>query len=670
MATTKQFVFVEALTNIHLSNSYPYEINNRDISPQAAGPGGSWTAIGSTSPSGASADLYRKTVSNSSGNSETLTFPWGDALTSSILIEKNGMSATKCRAEFTNGHVFNSGNVFYGVYGFGNPGYFPVTYDFEVIQEVSGSDVTSTFQVNDQLGFSYSSPNNADWPSTVNTFVLHDDHIIQGSDVTGGAKNTLSSLESKSRIGSYNTPGNFSNYVFQFNPSLRFDIQLSWEGNLITIDASDSSHTLPAFNVVSSISADAGILQVGSADLTSNVSITEDSVNIKDAGQIDSPAAFTFTSLAGLVFNQATTITTISNCIPSIANLRFADSAISSAFTFEDVAIAINAGSIINPTFTATTQGNIKTDITGDYAWNSLSNNPFVDSGYVKGGYTDDAEYEWDDLLSADGSADATWDTWTYGTWLGDETGWDDWPNGAWASPFTFESTFTQADTPTLFKLGGVFGVSTAFAITEDVALKEAAEADLTAAFAFEGTSSGVISADANLIAAFTTTVSDVDYLENITSDELDTFSCTFSTSFIGNVKTNTSANISGALGFAVSDTVIYGALSTPPSTFTTNFAGVLKHDSSSTLLASLAQSVIARLNVPADFFNTFFVPQETRVIVIPEEQRQYTVSAESRLNNINTETRVHKVEQETRSYKLPYVPITNRFITPKTRSK
>ena len=54
---------------------------------------------------------------------------------------------------------------------------------------------------------------------------------------------------------------------------------------------------------------------------------------------------------------MATTITTISNCIPSIANLRFADSAISSAFTFEDVAIAINAGSIINPTFTANVLG-------------------------------------------------------------------------------------------------------------------------------------------------------------------------------------------------------------------------------------------------------------------------------------------------------------------------
>ena len=107
MATTKQFVFAEALTNIHLSISYPYEINNRDISPTAAGPGGAWTAIGSTSPGGASDDNYRKIVSNSSGNSETLTFPWGDALTSSILTEKNGMSATKCRAEFTNGHIFN-----------------------------------------------------------------------------------------------------------------------------------------------------------------------------------------------------------------------------------------------------------------------------------------------------------------------------------------------------------------------------------------------------------------------------------------------------------------------------------------------------------------------------------------------------------------------------------
>lgn len=443
----------------------------------------------------------------------------------------------------------------------------------------------------------------------------------------------------------------------------------SWEADKITIDGSDSSHTLPSFNVAATLSADATFNYSCEADVASSFTIDDASVNIKQAGTIATSTTSSFTATGALIYNPTNIITSTANVTASIANLRFAAATIDTAFTVDDVAVSINSGSTIAGAFATTTQGNIISDITGDYTWNSLSNNPFVNSGYVKGGYTDDAEYEWDDLLSTDGSTDATWDTWTYGTWLGDETNWDNWPRDAWSAPHSFDISFTQTQTH-LLKVGGTLGAATVFSITEDVAFLKATSANLTTDFTIDATASGVIDVSINMPSAFTAAVSDVDYLENITSDELDAFSCTFSASFIGNVKSDTSANIDGALAFAVSDSIIYGAISTPPSTFTTNFAGVLKYDTSPTLLASLAQSVIARLNVPADFFNTFFVPQETRVIVIPEEQRQYTVSAESRLNNINTETRVHKVEQETRNYKLPYVPITNRFITPKTRSK
>lgn len=443
----------------------------------------------------------------------------------------------------------------------------------------------------------------------------------------------------------------------------------SWEADKITIDGSDSSHTLPTFGVAATVTADGTFNYSCEADLSSAFSVDDASVNIKQAGTIATATTTSFTASAALIYNPTTNITSTSDVVASIANLRFADAAISSAFTVDNIAVSINANSSLPAEFTTTTQGNIISDITGDYTWNSLSNNPFVNSGYVKGGYTDDAEYEWDDLLSADGSADATWDTWTYGTWLGDETGWDNWPNGAWSAPHSFAIEFTQTNVQVL-KLGGILGASTAFTITENVALREAAVANLTSAFTVSGTASGVIDVAIDMSSTFTTTVSDVDYLENITSDEIETFSCTSSISVIGNVKSDTTAQIDGALGFAVSDTVIFGALSTPPSTFTIDIDGVVKYDTGAAMLASLAQAVIARLNSPADFFNTFFVPQESRTIVIPEEQRQYTINVETRLNNISAETRVHKVEQETRNYKLPYVPITNEFVIPKTRSK
>ena len=177
----------------------------------------------------------------------------------------------------------------------------------------------------------------------------------------------------------------------------------------------------------------------------------------------------------------------------------------------------------------------MKYDVTGDYTWNSLSNNPFVESGYVKGGYTDDAEYEWDDLLNALGDADATWDTWTYGTWLGDETGWDDWPFDAWNSPLTFANEFTQADTTAIFKDGGTSSLSSAYTITENVALNKAATASLSSAFTISGTGAGVISVSTTLSSAFTLAVLDVDFLENILQSELP-ITAAFTTSFTGSI--------------------------------------------------------------------------------------------------------------------------------------
>lgn len=439
----------------------------------------------------------------------------------------------------------------------------------------------------------------------------------------------------------------------------------SWEGNKISIDASDSSHTLPAFAVAATVTADGTFNYSCEADLTSAFSIDDDSVNIKQAGTIATTTTTSLAATASLLYNPVITATSTTDVVASIANLRFAESNLSSAFTKSitpNYLFHLTEG--LTSAITTTQTGGMIYDVTGDYTWNSLSNNPFVDNGYVKGGYTTDAEYSWDDLTTDD------WENWTYGTWLGDETSWDTWPNDEWFSPFKFETEFTQPNTAPLLLLGGTLGASTAFTFSEDVAFLEASSANLTTAFTVDATASGVIDITVGLSALFSTSVSDIDYIENITADEIETFAAAFTTTITANVKSDTSANIDGALGFVVSDTVIYGGLSTPPSQFTVDFVGNLTHSGVSTLSASLAKTVVAFLNSPADFFNTHKVEQETRALVVPVESRQYIINKETRLNNINAESRVYDVDEETKTYTIPRHKITNVFTTPKTRSK
>ena len=343
--------------------------------------------------------------------------------------------------------------------------------------------------------------------------------------------------------------------------------------------------------------------------------------------------------------------------------------AASSAFTFAVTPTLILAPASIDITSAATTSfdSNMIFDVLGDYTWNQFSNNPFIVTGYVKGGYTNDAEYEWDDLTTD------TWDNWTYGTWLGDEAGWDDWPDNTWERTFGFISNFTQADTPPLLKVGGASAISSAFTITENAALAKAAAASLSSAFTITATSQGLIDVTQDLSSAFTLAVSDVDYKDDVTLSELGTLSAAFTTSFTGSIKyaLDEEIAISSALTFTLATGFVkYDIEDTPASAFTTSFTGSIKYDPSLTLSALASQLSVGSLLTQADPYNIITVDAETRTFVVPAESRSTVVQEENRLNIISSETRLENVLEETRVHKLKIPGLTNIYSTPRVRSE
>lgn len=503
--------------------------------------------------------------------------------------------------------------------------------------------------------------------TTTNDITLSANHNdFTGKTFAADYQNTITDDTSG---GPFQVRVRVSESLFASNSDSNVNIQRQWEALDIVINGSDNDHTLPPLSATTTLTPLGGLLVPGSSSASASSSMSGTAV-VKKIASAGVECAFTSNFTSGLKFiitsTEVSPFAVSADVLGALTPQIFGSASVASAFT-----TTTSTTNILGPTLEMSTsitvptpQGNVISDITGDYTWNSLSNNPFVDSGYVKGGYTTEAEYSWDDLTTDD------WENWTYGTWLGDETSWDTWPNDEWFSPFKFETEFTQPNTVPAFLVGGTLGASTAFTFSEDVAFLKASVAELTTALTFDATASGVIDITVGLSASFSTSVSDVDYLENITADEIETFAAAFTTTITANVKSDTFANIDGALGFVVSDTVIYGALSTPPSAFTTDFIGNLTHSPEIALSASLAKTVVAFLNSPADFFNTHKVEQETRALVVPVESRQYIINKETRLNNINAESRVYDVEQETKTYTIPRHKITNIFTTPKTRSK
>lgn len=656
MSDTKQFVFAETIDDLQQQYSQRYQVTANDITETSTGPGGAWTASGTTLDGG-DATRYDKELTNSSGNSETLTFPWGDAIESSVLTSKNGIPSSRCRVTFSNARIDNNGLVFYGSWTGGSS--FPITYDFTITEEALGSDVLHTISINDQLPTGSGS---RDWPNQAQIFNLRSDHVLQGSAVTGGSKNTLSSLQSTVRVGSYNTSGFFSGWDLVFVPEVRATATRSWEGNLYTIDGVNND-TVSFDPATSSLNCLGGIIQQAEASLACQSSLNEQSKNVRLAeANIQSE---TTADLSGNIkFSITKNLPLEANILASTENLVLASGSLTAVTSFSETS-GFTHGIIESLTANTTADfvGNMIYDITGDYTWDSFNLNSYFVQGYAVADFSlNQGEYSWTFL------ANSTWDAWPTTTWIGDEATWDNWPDDVWETPYGVDSLGDLVATPT-FLIGDTVAYTGTFTITEDTALEEAAEADLDAVFTTSFTASGVIDVDIAMSGAFAPALT-ANIIYDLEEEPI-RITGAFTPVLTANAITDTFADIDVAFTFAVEPTFrpgttaeLYQAQSEVEINPTFRPSGI------AALLAFASTLQVGRLFFQADPYFTIQVLQESRQVVLPFENRQTLVSQETRLNTIGTETGDYLVPQETRSLRLRIPPFKNRFSTPRVRQE
>jgi hypothetical protein len=658
VSDTKQFVFSETIDDLHQQNSQRFQLTANDVTESALGPGGAWTSS-STTLDGGDATRYDKELTNSSGNSESLTFPWGDA-TGGLLTSKNGIPSTRCKVTFSQPSIDNNGKTFFGSWSRRSTGLFPVRYDFTIVEEAEGSDVTHTFSLNDALGYFNDTISSASWPGQANSFNLRNDHVVQGSDVTGGAKNTLASLQSTVRAGSYDTPGNYSGWDVLFIPEFRATATRSWEANLYIIDGLNND-SLDFTTVTSTMSATGSVKLAVPSNLSSTTTINEDSVNVKfGASNLVSTTTFNVTPAFKLGGVGELDVTT--NTLMTTANLALASASLQGTTAMTIVPL-FKPG--VDDTLVATTSTSIsaglKYDITGDYTWDVFNLNTYFEAGFsVDDFVTIEGEYTWNFLASS------SWDDWPVDTWLGNEQSWDNWPNDVWEKDFVLESASSMLLTP-LFKLGDTVSYTGTFTLAELSAFEQAAELDVVSTFTISPTASGVIDVSITITSAMSPSLT-----ANITyslDDSPIAITGAFNTVLTASAITDTFADIDVTSSISITPTFKPSGLLTITAATEFDLSPTFKPAGLAALTAFASTLQVGRLFFQADPFNTIKVDAETRTIVLPVENRQILVMAENRVNIVSAETRAHLVPQETRSLKLKVPPMTNRFSTPRVRS-
>ena len=658
MSDTKQFVFAETIDELHQQYSQRLQLTANDVTETASGPGGAWTSS-STTTSGGDATRYDKELTNSSGNSETLTFPWGNA-TPNLLTSKNGIPNTRCKVTFSQPSIDNNGFINFGSWNLRSGQLFPIRYDFTIVEEAEGSDITHTFSLNDALGYFDQTPSNASWPGQANSFNLRNDHIVQGSAVTGGAKNTLASLQSTVRVGSYNTPGVYNGWDALFIPEFRATATRSWEANLYIIDGVNND-SVDFSDVTATLSCVAGIIHQQPIAITCTTSLAEASAN-KKFGVTSATGSTSVTLTPAFKLGFTKNLQSTTDTVVTTANLALASATLSGSSAF-GIAPTFKPGpaDTLTAVSSATSSAGVIYDITGDYTWDSFNLNTYFETGFsVDDFVTVEGEYTWTFL------ATTAWDDWPVESWLGNEASWDNWPNDLWEKDYVVESAGSMLLSPT-FKLGDTVSYTGSFTVVENTALEEAAEANLVSTFTIDPTASGVI----DVTIAMTSTMSpsltaNISYALNDTPISI---TGAFTPVLTASAITDIFSDIDVAVTLSITPTFKPSGQATITTATEFDLSPTFKPAGLAALTASAGTLTVGRLFFQADPFNTIKINAETRTIVVPVENTQTLVMEENRVNIVSAETRAHLVPQETRSLKLNIPPMTNRFSTPRVRS-
>ena len=589
-----------------------------------------------------------------------------------------GIASTKCRATIVGKYKIQA-QAFSGSTNFNFPHVLPIRiglYDNDRTVTVFTENITiSNFTLNGTRNTAnYYATTYANGGSNLPTYTFN----VRGSATQDGSLNQLDNLAMwvdaekpstsvPNEVGFRGTtliwqPISNSSGVNLDKPFFEGTITRVYEGNKYIIDGLDGDikpSIISSFSISISAARIANI--VGQSTLVSTFTLQEQSASVITGVEKTLQSNFSLSVNANVKHNAIASLSQTIELLGTIANFRFAEAVLSAQHTLTGSAGIIKnlASALTMPTaFTSAFTSNMIYDIANDYIWDDFSIVGYFISGYTARGYAaDSAEYTWEEL-----AADP-WESWTYSTWQGPETGWDQWPEDTWDSGKKLTSQFITTQDADIV-CDSVSQFLSQFFVTENAALAKAAECNITASFAVSAQAVGITFGQCE-----------------ITSES--------SVNLVGSVKFSASATIASALSFSLATSLITNITVTKNSAFSLSATQTVKRIGSASIsttvaltaagvriyrvpliiTSAMAFAVEVRMVTQADPYFTLKVSQEIRTQLVPADLRVYMIDQEKRVNTTATESRVLLVEQENRIYYLPIPPLTNIKTTPYRRS-
>jgi hypothetical protein len=494
-------------------------------------------------------------------------------------------------------------------------------------------------------------------------YITGSDVQTQPADVPAGI-NSFSNVPASRYFESFRISGSGSYSFTVSSPNATFSgtITRRWEGTNHVINGLDGD-TLAPLTVQSTVFTTVRTVYIGEATLSSRFSLQEQSQSVITGVEETLQNNFTLSATAKVEHRATVTLRQETELLGTTFNFRFMEplSLIGNNTVSTAPAVIKNFSTSLILSSNAITdlRAGLIYDIASDYTWDDFSIVGYFVTGYTLRGYAaDSAEYTWADLASD------PWDSYTYSSWQGLETGWDQWPEDLWNSTkrISFDFDFTEAGN---IIASGVSQLLSTSALSDNSAFLKTGSSTVRSEFLCDGSPSG-------LIGGFST----------ITQDSILTG--------LGNYIINNAQNIEGAFDATLLANYIAKFLWSVRSDFSltvnprfkpsgvTNAQCIAVVDALANYKINNPQNIdsafdpifTARIFFTTDPYQIYRVLQETRQIFVDAESRGIEIAEEIRLNSIPAENRDWLVPQETRNMKLRIPPMTNRFTTPKIRTE
>lgn len=438
-----------------------------------------------------------------------------------------------------------------------------------------------------------------------------------------------------------------------------------WEGNQYIIDGLEGDIKPEIVgNLSLSVTARLTYATDGQSSLINQFTLVENSAVIVSPGAQTLQNNFTLSATAKVEHRATITLKQETELLGTTFNFRFAEPLTilgnHTSTIFGNINRGLGSPLTLSAEVTSTQTAGLIYDIATDYTWDDFSIVGYFTTGYTLRGYAaDSAEYTWADLASD------PWDSWTYSSWQGPETGWDQWPEDIWNSTKKLLFDFNLTEVGQIIR-GAVGQLLSTTSLSDNSAFRiEAIPNTFQSNFLCDGSPSGVIGG-VSLIEPEVTVTALVNYIINNAQNIDGAFNASLLANYIAKFLWSVSSNFS----LDITPTFKPGGVTNAQCITVVDALANAIYGPTKTLEGAFDPIFTARIFFTTDPYQIYRVLQETRQIFVDAESRGIEIAEEIRLNSIPAENRDWLVPQETRNMKLRIPPMTNRFTTPKIRTE